>query len=103
MITGILPVREIVIAQSPLGYGNGIVLRSNAAPVIEQRNATAIKGTVVCCLRFKAHVVLAQLVQRGVLVDRGSIVPELKLAPGRRQIGRQNPPIILEPRSDAHV
>ena len=74
------PARQIVISQSPLCDCNRVVLQSDAAAVIEHGDAICVVVTGIICLRFEAHVVLAQFAYSRVRVFLRDLVPERQLA-----------------------
>ena len=61
--------------ETVLRDGDRVVLPSDVAAIVEQRNTRAVERAGVCGLALKAHEVLAPVAERR-LVDLGPLVPE---------------------------
>src|SRR5947208_7366448 len=71
--------KRIVVSESPLRDSNRVILHANASVIIQHRNAAQIAWAGVFRLLAECHVVLAQRVCRGIVVEFGGIVPETEL------------------------
>jgi len=93
-IAGALP--EIVVAESVLGDGDGVVLKSDAAVIVELGNARSIVGASVVRFLGEGHVVFAELSWRGVRILYGRFVPESEMAFASKQIGAEDASVVVE-------
>jgi hypothetical protein len=94
--------KEVVVSESPLRDGNRVVLRSDGPMVIQHRNAVLVAGANISGLLTERHVVLAQRMGWGILVDFSRVVPETKLTCAGQQVSASNAAIILQSFGNQH-
>src|ERR1051326_2094950 len=87
---------EIVVAQSKLRDGDGIVLQADLAVIVELRNAGWIVSAAVVGFLGEEHVVLTEFPGSGVRIFGGSFVPEREMAFAAEDVGAKDTPVVGE-------
>src|SRR6478735_579137 len=67
---------QVVIPESVLSNRDGIILRTNGAPIIQHRNAYTVENPPVLRLADEWHVVFAQFPNSDIGVHLRHLVPE---------------------------
>ena len=89
---------EVVVAQTVLGDGDGVVLHADVTAVVELRNSRTIVIALVIRLFGEEHVIFAKFRRICVWVLGWRFVPERKLARAAEEIGADNTAVVGESR-----
>src|SRR5579859_3215294 len=92
---------EVVVAQSKLRDGDGIVLQADVAVIVELRNAGWIVSAAVVSFLREEHIVLAEFAGSGVRIFGGSFVPEREMAFAAEDVGAKDTPVVGEAGHDS--
>src|SRR5580658_3911650 len=85
---------EIVVAESVLRDGDGVVLQADVAMIVELRDTGGIVGALIVGLFGEQHVVLAQFGGGRVGIPGGSFVPEGEMTFAAEEVGAENAAVI---------
>src|SRR5258708_10019433 len=72
--------KRVVVAQSPLGDRNRVVLQPDLAAVIEHRNTLGVAVSGIVRLSGKGHVVFAKFTAGCIGINFRHLIPERELA-----------------------
>src|SRR5437867_12305337 len=87
---------KVVISESPLRDSNRVVLHTDAAAVIEHRNASGVMRPGEIGFFENWNLLLAECASGSVRVYFGNMVPELRLTISGEKLGSESRPIILQ-------
>ena len=88
--------KKIVVAESVLRNGDGIVLAADGAVVIELRDPGGVVEAGVVCLFGEEHVIFAEFRGTRVRIFRRRFVPEGEMAFAAQKIGADDATVIFE-------
>ncbi len=89
---------EVVISQSELGDGDGVVLQADMSVIVELGNTGGVVGALVVGLLGKEHVVFAEFVGCGVRIVHRSLMPKGEVALAAQKIGAEDATVVGETR-----
>lgn len=92
--------KQIVVSETPLRDGDGVILQADLASIIQHRNPGCIKVRGIAGLPRESHVILAQLADRRSRILLRRVVPEREVAIARSKIRRGNSIVIMQPLRD---
>lgn len=87
---------KVVVAQSVLRDGDGVILHSDVAVIVELRNTFCIVGTLVVSFFRERHVIFAELGGACVRIFSGSFVPEGEMTLASDQVSTEDAAVVGE-------
>ncbi len=88
--------KQVIVSQTILRDGDGIVLTADSSLIVEQGNVDGIEGPGIVCFFAKQHVVLAQFVCQSIGIFFRRFMPKTEMAAASEQIGTRNAAIVVE-------